>query len=82
MGAKVAVVGATVARWVTGCSTVTVGGTVSGATSNLLSTTKSQGFLRVGVANEPPYTQVSADEKVTGGGPVCRSARGRSTQPT
>jgi polar amino acid transport system substrate-binding protein len=65
-GAGVAVLGATVAGWATGCSSVAVGGPASGAASNLLETAKSQGFLRVGIANEPPYTQVSADGKVTG----------------
>jgi polar amino acid transport system substrate-binding protein len=65
-GAGVAALGATVAGWATGCSTVPVGGPATGASSNLLETAKSQGFIRVGIANEPPYTQVSADGKVTG----------------
>lgn len=30
---------------------------------------KKQGFLRVGIANEPPYTQVNADGTVTGAEP-------------
>ncbi|WP_028002445.1 ectoine/hydroxyectoine ABC transporter substrate-binding protein EhuB [Sinorhizobium arboris] len=30
---------------------------------------KSQGFARVAIANEPPYTAVSADGKVSGAGP-------------
>ncbi|MBT2547774.1 ectoine/hydroxyectoine ABC transporter substrate-binding protein EhuB [Arthrobacter sp. ISL-65] len=65
-GAGVAAFGATVAGWATGCSSVPVGGPATGASSNLLETAKSQGFLRVGIANEPPYTQVSTDGKVTG----------------
>lgn len=65
-GAGAAVLGATVAGWTTGCSSVAVGGPATGDSSNLLETAKSQGFLRVGIANEPPYTQVSADGKVTG----------------
>ncbi|MDQ0617260.1 ectoine/hydroxyectoine ABC transporter substrate-binding protein EhuB [Arthrobacter globiformis] len=65
-GAGVAALGATVAGWATGCSSVPVGGPATGASSNLLETAKSQGFIRVGIANEPPYTQVSADGKVTG----------------
>jgi polar amino acid transport system substrate-binding protein len=65
-GAGVAVLGATVAGWATGCANVAAGGAATGASSNLLETAKSQGYLRVGIANEPPYTQVSADGKVTG----------------
>jgi polar amino acid transport system substrate-binding protein len=58
--------GATVAGWATGCSSTAVGGPATGGASNLLETAKSQGFLRVGIANEPPYTQVGADGTVTG----------------
>lgn len=65
-GAGVAVLGATVAGWATGCTSVAAGGPASGAASNLLEQAKSQGFLRVGIANEPPYTQVGADGTVTG----------------
>ncbi len=65
-GAGVAVLGASVAGWVTSCSSVPVGGAATGATSNLLDTAKTQGFIRVGIANEPPYTQVSPDGNVTG----------------
>lgn len=64
--AGVAALGATVAGWATGCSSVAAGGPATGASSNLLEAARSQGFLRVGIANEPPYTQVSADGKVTG----------------
>ncbi|MET3812417.1 ectoine/hydroxyectoine ABC transporter substrate-binding protein EhuB [Arthrobacter sp. UYEF3] len=65
-GAGAAVLGATVAGWATGCSSVAAAGPASGAASNLLETAKTQGFLRVGIANEPPYTQVNPDGSVTG----------------
>jgi polar amino acid transport system substrate-binding protein len=65
-GAGAAALGISVAGWVTSCSTVPVGGPATGATTNLLDTAKEQGFIRVGIANEPPYTQVSPDGKVTG----------------
>lgn len=53
--------------WLTGCSTVdtsTAGG--SSTAEDLLALGKKQGYLRVGIANEPPYTSVTADGKVTG----------------
>ena len=65
-GAGVAVLGASVAGWATGCSSVAAGGPASSAASNLLELAKTQGFIRVGIANEPPYTQVDADGTVTG----------------
>ena len=65
-GAGVAVLGASVAGWATGCSSVAAGGPASGAASNLLELAKTQGFIRVGIANEPPYTQVDADGTVNG----------------
>lgn len=65
-GAGVAVLGASVAGWAAGCSSVAAGGPASGAAGNLLEQAKTQGFLRVGIANEPPYTQVDADGTVTG----------------
>lgn len=65
-GAGVAALGVSVAGWATGCSTVAPGGPASGTASNLLEQAKAQGFLRVGIANEPPYTQVGADGTVTG----------------
>ncbi|RNL54898.1 ectoine/hydroxyectoine ABC transporter substrate-binding protein EhuB [Arthrobacter oryzae] len=64
--AGVAALGVAAGGWVTGCSTVAPGGPASGAASNLLDTAKEQGFIRVGIANEPPYTQVSPDGQVTG----------------
>lgn len=65
-GAGAAALGISAAGWVTSCSSVPVGGPATGATSNLLDTAKEQGFIRVGIANEPPYTQVSPDGQVTG----------------
>lgn len=65
-GAGVAALGASVASWATGCASVAAGGPASGAASNLLELAKTQGFIRVGIANEPPYTQVDADGTVTG----------------
>ncbi len=65
-GAGVAALGASVAGWATGCASVAAGGPASGAASNLLELAKTQGFIRVGIANEPPYTQVDADGTVTG----------------
>ncbi|MFJ6313725.1 ectoine/hydroxyectoine ABC transporter substrate-binding protein EhuB [Pseudarthrobacter oxydans] len=65
-GAGTAALGVTVAGWITSCSSVPAGNPATGATSNLLETAKAQGFIRVGIANEPPYTQVSPDGQVTG----------------
>ncbi|MER8634410.1 ectoine/hydroxyectoine ABC transporter substrate-binding protein EhuB [Mesorhizobium opportunistum] len=39
------------------------------AEDNRLEQLKEQGFVRVAIANEPPYTAVSADGKVSGAGP-------------
>ncbi|WP_413249637.1 ectoine/hydroxyectoine ABC transporter substrate-binding protein EhuB [Sinomonas flava] len=64
--AGVAAVGAALAGWASGCSSVPVGGAANAAAGNLLETAKAQGFLRVAIANEPPYTQVSADGVVSG----------------
>lgn len=56
--------------WLSGCSTVAkpapAGGGGSAAATDLLAQGKKQGYLRVGIANEPPYTKVTADGKVTG----------------
>lgn len=65
-GAGTAALGVSVAGLVTSCSSVSAGGPAKAATSNLLDTAKAQGFIRVGIANEPPYTQVSPDGQVTG----------------
>lgn len=44
---------------------VGAGGTPAGG-EDLLAKGKKQGYLRVGIANEPPYTKVTADGAVTG----------------
>ncbi len=44
---------------------VGTGGTPAGG-EDLLAKGKKQGYLRVGIANEPPYTKVTADGTVTG----------------
>lgn len=62
----VAAVGAAVAGWASGCSSVQAAGSASSQAGNLLDTAKAQGFLRVAIANEPPYTQVSTDGTVSG----------------
>ncbi|MGY3565244.1 ectoine/hydroxyectoine ABC transporter substrate-binding protein EhuB [Sinomonas sp. RB5] len=64
--AGVAAVGAAIAGWATGCSSVPAGAAASAPAGNLLDTAKAQGFLRVAIANEPPYTQVSTDGTVSG----------------
>jgi polar amino acid transport system substrate-binding protein len=55
--------------WLSGCSQVdppaSPGSTESPA-QNLLDLGREQGYLRVGIANEPPYTSVTADGTVTG----------------
>lgn len=54
--------------WLTGCSKVSppASGSAGTASTDLLALGKKQGYLRVGIANEPPYTSVTADGKVTG----------------
>lgn len=42
------------------------GGEPRGRGGNTLEQGRQQGFLRVGIANEPPYTEVTADGSVTG----------------
>ncbi|WP_369045661.1 ectoine/hydroxyectoine ABC transporter substrate-binding protein EhuB [Sinomonas sp. P10A9] len=64
--AGVAAVGAALAGWASGCSTVPAGGSPQSPAGKLLDTAKSQGFLRVAIANEPPYTQVGTDGTVSG----------------
>lgn len=51
------------------CSATTPGAPNSGATANTLKQGIDQGYLRVGIANEPPYTQVNADGSVHGAEP-------------
>jgi polar amino acid transport system substrate-binding protein len=53
--------------WLTGCSKVAIPAAGGGNTAeDLLALGKKQGYLRVGIANEPPYTSVTTDGKVTG----------------
>lgn len=55
-----------------GATGATSGGSDLGA--DLLSRAKKQGYIRVAIANEPPYTKVEADGTVTGCEPdVCRA---------
>jgi polar amino acid transport system substrate-binding protein len=68
-GAGAAALGLTVAGWATACTKVEPGGPATGASGDLLELAKQQGFIRVGIANEPPYTQVNADGTVTGAEP-------------
>lgn len=65
-GAGVAALGAVFAVVATGCATVTPAGEVADESTDLLALAKKQGYLRVGIANEPPYTQVNSDGTVTG----------------
>ena len=62
--------GVLIASSLAACSTVTPGGaSASGGAANTLELGKKQGYLRVGIANEPPYTQVGADGSVSGAEP-------------
>jgi polar amino acid transport system substrate-binding protein len=54
------------AAWLTGCSTTEIGGPGAGAPPDTLAKGRTQGFLSIGVANEPPYTQISTSGEVTG----------------
>ncbi|SDM99812.1 polar amino acid transport system substrate-binding protein [Cryobacterium flavum] len=65
-GAGVAALGAVFAVVATGCATVTPAGEAVDGGTDLLALAKKQGYLRVGIANEPPYTQVNSDGTVTG----------------
>ena len=55
--------------WLTGCSRVETPGSGGTAATDLLALGKKQGYLRVAIANEPPYTQVNPDGTVTGAEP-------------
>lgn len=55
--------------WLGGCSRVTPAGSAAAKTQDLLALGKKQGYLRVAIANEPPYTQVKTDGTVTGAEP-------------
>ncbi|HET8600928.1 MAG TPA: ectoine/hydroxyectoine ABC transporter substrate-binding protein EhuB [Segeticoccus sp.] len=73
-GLGAAAVVAPTAAWLSSCSSAekppaaNAGGTAgaTGGATDLLAKGKKQGYLRVGIANEPPYTKVTADGKVTG----------------
>lgn len=70
VGAAALIVPAT--AWLSGCGSaqkpaaVGSGGSATGGSEDLLAKGKKQGYLRVGIANEPPYTKVTADGMVTG----------------
>ena len=67
-GLGAAAVAAPAGVWLTGCSKVEAPPAASsgGASEDLLALGTKQGYLRVGIANEPPYTSVTADGQVTG----------------
>ncbi|MFG1685674.1 ectoine/hydroxyectoine ABC transporter substrate-binding protein EhuB [Nonomuraea sp. NPDC049269] len=67
-GLGAAAMAAPLTGFLAGCSRTEIPGSAS-ATQDLLATGRKQGFLRVGIANEPPYTQVTADGNVTGAEP-------------
>ncbi|TDT32612.1 ectoine/hydroxyectoine ABC transporter substrate-binding protein EhuB [Naumannella halotolerans] len=62
----VAGLGAAGAGLLGACTTTTPGAPGGQASANLLETARQQGYLRVAIANEPPYTQVETDGTVTG----------------
>lgn len=62
----IAAVAVPVGALMSACSTVDTPGAAS---QDLLATAKKQGYLRVAIANEPPYTQVNTDGTVTGAEP-------------
>lgn len=67
-GLGVAAAAAPLTTWLAGCSQTAIPGSATAA-QDLLATGRKQGFLRVGIANEPPYTQVTTDGNVTGAEP-------------
>lgn len=56
------------ASWLTGCSGVESAGSQA-SSGDLLAAGRKQGYLRVAIANEPPYTKVETDGTVTGAEP-------------
>lgn len=58
-----------VGAWLTGCSKVDTPGSSGSVAADLLALGKKQGYLRVAIANEPPYTKVNPDGTVTGAEP-------------
>jgi polar amino acid transport system substrate-binding protein len=67
-GLGVATAAVPLTAWLAGCSRTAIPGS-AGTSQDLLATGRKQGFLRVGIANEPPYTKVTADGNVTGAEP-------------
>lgn len=68
-GLGIAAVGTPLAVWVAGCgsdSSAAGGQTGAAPEGNTLERAREQGFVRVGIANEPPYTRVDPDGTVTG----------------
>lgn len=65
-GTGLAALGLAIGGSAAACSSVPAAGSSGGTQADLLVTAKKQGFLRVGIANEPPYTQVQSDGTVTG----------------
>lgn len=55
--------------WLAGCSRVEAPGSAGATATDLLALGKKQGYLRVAIANEPPYTKVNPDGTVTGAEP-------------
>jgi len=67
-GTAAAAVGLPAAGYLIGCSTTEPGGGASAA-ANVLERGREQGFLRVAVFSEPPYTKLETDGTVTGAEP-------------
>jgi polar amino acid transport system substrate-binding protein len=67
-GLGAAAVGAPLVGWLGACSKTDAGGGTSNA-SNVLERGRDQGFLRVAVFSEPPYTKLEPDGTVTGAEP-------------
>lgn len=66
-GLGVAAIALPATAWLSGCSKVdppSAAGSTGG--QDLLALGRKQGYLRVGIANEPPYTSVTTDGTVTG----------------
>lgn len=57
------------ASWLAACSTAETPGGDQAQARDLLEVGREQGYLRVAIANEPPYTKVETDGTVTGAEP-------------
>jgi polar amino acid transport system substrate-binding protein len=68
-GLGAATVAVPIGAWLSACSRVETPGSAGSAGADLLALGKKQGYLRVAIANEPPYTQVNPDGTVTGAEP-------------